>query len=322
MRDLFATLFFVSVGMLIDVRFIAQNWPHGARRSPRSRCCSRRSRPSRRPAVPDRGAHGCVHALGMIPVGELNFVLAQAGLQAQALSARSLQPGADLRAGHDRADAGCVRASRRDSRELLRSDAVAAQMLRRRHRRRQRRRAARSARDRHRLRPRRPERRARLARSGHHVAVIDSRLSRVRDGVADGVARRSTAMHSRPPCSKQRTSTNARLADRRAAGLRAGARRDSAAAGTQSGHRHRGARRTGSQRSSVAGRRAQSRHRAGARRRDRAAARRARHARCRGKRALSGARSRRDQHQQREDFQTAEQHREHADPLAGVGEDW
>jgi monovalent cation:H+ antiporter-2, CPA2 family len=25
-RDLFATLFFVSVGMMIDVRFIADNW--------------------------------------------------------------------------------------------------------------------------------------------------------------------------------------------------------------------------------------------------------------------------------------------------------
>jgi CPA2 family monovalent cation:H+ antiporter-2 len=26
-RDLFATLFFVSVGMVIDIRFMAQHWP-------------------------------------------------------------------------------------------------------------------------------------------------------------------------------------------------------------------------------------------------------------------------------------------------------
>ena len=50
-RDLFATLFFVSVGMLIDVRFIVDHWPHGAggggvhagaqARSPLSSACCR-----------------------------------------------------------------------------------------------------------------------------------------------------------------------------------------------------------------------------------------------------------------------------------------
>lgn len=88
-RDLFATLFFVSVGMLIDLSFILNNWQvvllaafavivikTGAtllavlpfKLTPRTAAFT---------------------VLGMAPIGELNFVLAQAGLQAGIVSTHS-----------------------------------------------------------------------------------------------------------------------------------------------------------------------------------------------------------------------------------------
>jgi monovalent cation:H+ antiporter-2, CPA2 family len=85
-RDLFATLFFVSVGMLIDVRFIAANWPlvlgiAGFTLLLKGLATFIGVLPFR---VSARAmAFTC---LGMIPLGELNFVLAQVGVQQRALS--------------------------------------------------------------------------------------------------------------------------------------------------------------------------------------------------------------------------------------------
>jgi CPA2 family monovalent cation:H+ antiporter-2 len=89
LRDLFTTLFFVSVGMLIDVPFILAHWQAVIgftliaivlkvlstligvlpfRLTPRTAAFT---------------------ALGMVPIGELNFVLAQGGLSSGNLSADS-----------------------------------------------------------------------------------------------------------------------------------------------------------------------------------------------------------------------------------------
>ena len=85
-RDLFATLFFVSVGMLIDVHFIIANWlivlgVAGVTLGLKGLATFIGVLPFR---VSARAM--AFTALGMIPLGELNFVLAQVGVQEKALS--------------------------------------------------------------------------------------------------------------------------------------------------------------------------------------------------------------------------------------------
>jgi len=85
-RDLFATLFFVSVGMLIDVHFIIAKWPivlgiAGFTLVLKGLATFIGVLPFR---VSARTM--AFTALGMIPLGELNFVLAQVGVQEKALS--------------------------------------------------------------------------------------------------------------------------------------------------------------------------------------------------------------------------------------------
>jgi monovalent cation:H+ antiporter-2, CPA2 family len=85
-RDLFATLFFVSVGMLIDINFILANWP--AVLAAAAFTLLLKFLVTAIGIVPFRltARTAAFTSLGMIPVGELNFVLAQIGLQTQALS--------------------------------------------------------------------------------------------------------------------------------------------------------------------------------------------------------------------------------------------
>ena len=85
-RDLFATLFFVSVGMLIDIHFILANWP--AVLGIAAFTVLLKFIVTAVGIVPFHltARTAAFTALGMIPLGELNFVLAQIGLQTQALS--------------------------------------------------------------------------------------------------------------------------------------------------------------------------------------------------------------------------------------------
>lgn len=85
-RDLFATLFFVSVGMLIDVHFIADNWPYVLAAAGFAIVLKAVS--TFAGIVPFRvsARTAAFTTLGMISIGELNFVLAQAGLQSGALT--------------------------------------------------------------------------------------------------------------------------------------------------------------------------------------------------------------------------------------------
>jgi CPA2 family monovalent cation:H+ antiporter-2 len=85
-RDLFATLFFVSVGMLIDLSFIVDNWP--AVLAAAAFTVLLKFLVTAIGIVPFHltARTAAFTSLGMIPVGELNFVLAQIGLQTQALS--------------------------------------------------------------------------------------------------------------------------------------------------------------------------------------------------------------------------------------------
>jgi CPA2 family monovalent cation:H+ antiporter-2 len=85
-RDLFATLFFVSVGMLIDVHYILEQWPLVLLVAFVTLVLKALTTllgllPYR---VTPRTA--AFTTLGMISIGELNFVISQAGLQAGALS--------------------------------------------------------------------------------------------------------------------------------------------------------------------------------------------------------------------------------------------
>jgi CPA2 family monovalent cation:H+ antiporter-2 len=88
-RDLFATLFFVSVGMLVDVSFIVAHWQVVLAAA--ALVIVLKSLATLLGVLPFRltPRTAAFTALGMIPVGELNFVLAQTGLQANALSAAS-----------------------------------------------------------------------------------------------------------------------------------------------------------------------------------------------------------------------------------------
>jgi CPA2 family monovalent cation:H+ antiporter-2 len=85
-RDLFATLFFVSVGMLIDVRFIANNWALVLGIAGFTLVL--KGLATFIGVLPFRVAARTMAftSLGMIPLGELNFVLAQVGVQERALS--------------------------------------------------------------------------------------------------------------------------------------------------------------------------------------------------------------------------------------------
>ena len=85
MRDLFATLFFVSVGMLIDVRFIAANLP--AVLGLALFIMLSKVLLTSLALLPFRLGQKTMAfgALGMISIGEFNFVLARAGLEAGAI---------------------------------------------------------------------------------------------------------------------------------------------------------------------------------------------------------------------------------------------
>jgi CPA2 family monovalent cation:H+ antiporter-2 len=85
-RDLFATLFFVSVGMLIDIHFIVDSWPYVLAAAAFAIVVKALS--TFIGIVPFRvsARTAAFTTLGMISIGELNFVLAQAGLQSGALT--------------------------------------------------------------------------------------------------------------------------------------------------------------------------------------------------------------------------------------------
>lgn len=86
MRDLFATLFFVSVGMLIDIRFMFANWPAvlgmaAFIMATKVLCTTLALSPFRL-----GGKTTAFAALGMISIGEFNYVLALAGKTSGAIS--------------------------------------------------------------------------------------------------------------------------------------------------------------------------------------------------------------------------------------------
>ncbi|HVF15376.1 MAG TPA: NAD-binding protein, partial [Steroidobacteraceae bacterium] len=85
-RDLFATLFFVSIGMLIDLGFILDNWPQVLGVALFTLVL--KAVATFIGVVPFRvtARTAAFTTLGMVSLGELNFVLAQAGLQSGGLS--------------------------------------------------------------------------------------------------------------------------------------------------------------------------------------------------------------------------------------------
>ena len=185
-RDLFATLFFVSVGMLIDVRFIIDHWPVVLAAA--AFTLALKALATLLGLMPSRIATktAAFTTLGMIPVGELNFVIAQAGVQAHALSvdlynliltsalvtivltpaafsiapkfAELLRRMPLLRSAFDDGSIVGGEGARLDAHAIVIGYGRVGQSV------------ARGLRD-----------------AGVNVAVIDSRLSRVRDGVADGL---------------------------------------------------------------------------------------------------------------------------------------
>ena len=185
-RDLFATLFFVSVGMLIDISFIIANWPMVLAFA--SGTLLLKFLVTAVGIVPFHltARTAAFTALGMISVGELNFVLAQIGLQTQALSpqlynliltsalvtivltpsAFSIAPKLGEFALHnrwlhrwfDRGTGVTGEGAQLEAHAIVIGYGRVGQSV------------ARGLRD-----------------AGISVAVIDSRLSRVRDGVADGL---------------------------------------------------------------------------------------------------------------------------------------
>jgi monovalent cation:H+ antiporter-2, CPA2 family len=86
LRDLFATLFFVSVGMLVDLNFVWQNWP--AVLGMALFLMAAKSLVTLLVLLPFRvgGKTATFAALGMIPIGEFNYVLAHVGLANKILS--------------------------------------------------------------------------------------------------------------------------------------------------------------------------------------------------------------------------------------------
>jgi CPA2 family monovalent cation:H+ antiporter-2 len=85
-RDLFATLFFVSVGMLIDLGFILDHWPEVL--GVAAFTLVLKAMATFIGVVPFKvtARTAAFTTLGMVSLGELNFVLAQAGLHAGALT--------------------------------------------------------------------------------------------------------------------------------------------------------------------------------------------------------------------------------------------
>ena len=185
-RDLFATLFFVSVGMLIDLGFVVDNWPMVLATAVftlflKAGATLLGIMPFR--LTPRTAAFT---TLGMIPVGELNFVLAQVGLANGAVSSHVynlvltsalvtivLTPGAfglaprlaelmlrtpGLRKSFDTGAGPSSEGAKLEAHAIVIGYGRVGQSV------------ARGLRD-----------------AGMRVAVIDSRLSRVREGVADGM---------------------------------------------------------------------------------------------------------------------------------------
>jgi CPA2 family monovalent cation:H+ antiporter-2 len=185
-RDLFATLFFVSVGMLIDIHFIVANWP--AVLGIAAFTVLLKFLVTAVGIVPFHltARTAAFTALGMIPLGELNFVLAQIGLQTQALSPQLynliltaalvtivLTPSAFaiapkfgefalhnrwLRRWFDTGTGASGEGAQLEAHAIVIGYGRVGQSVAR-----------------------------GLREAGISVAVIDSRLSRVRDGVADGL---------------------------------------------------------------------------------------------------------------------------------------
>ena len=87
-RDLFATLFFVSIGMLIDVQFIAANWPEVLAIALFTLVLKAAATFIGVLPFHVTARTMAFTTLGMIPMGELNFVLAQVGVGEQAISIR------------------------------------------------------------------------------------------------------------------------------------------------------------------------------------------------------------------------------------------
>jgi CPA2 family monovalent cation:H+ antiporter-2 len=185
-RDLFATLFFVSVGMLIDIHFIAEQWPYVLAAAGFALVLKALS--TFLGIVPFRvsARTAAFTTLGMISIGELNFVLAQAGLQAgaltkdlynlvltSALATIVLTPAAfatapafselllrysKVRRFFDGGSNVVGESAQLEAHAIVIGYGRVGQSIAR-----------------------------GLREAGIHVAVIDSRLSRVRDGVADGM---------------------------------------------------------------------------------------------------------------------------------------
>jgi CPA2 family monovalent cation:H+ antiporter-2 len=85
-RDLTTMLFFVFIGMMVDVEYLLGHG--GAVISLAVVVVALKSLATlRRPAaVRARGAHAGLQSLGMVPIGELNYLLANAGLPVGAIS--------------------------------------------------------------------------------------------------------------------------------------------------------------------------------------------------------------------------------------------
>lgn len=186
LRDLFATLFFVSVGMLIDIHFIVDHWKVVLAAAAFTLLLKALS--TFLGVLPFRisARTAAFTTLGMISIGELNFVLAQVGLQQHVLTADMynliltsslativLTPAAfamapklgewllkvpGLRNRFDGATGITGTAAQLEAHAIVIGYGRVGQSV------------ARGLRD-----------------AGMRVAVIDSRLSRVRDGVADGL---------------------------------------------------------------------------------------------------------------------------------------
>lgn len=89
LRDLFATLFFVSVGMLIDLPFIIVHWQLVLGFTLGVVLLKMLATLLGVLPFKLRPRTAAFTALGMVPIGELNFVLAQVGLSTGSLSADS-----------------------------------------------------------------------------------------------------------------------------------------------------------------------------------------------------------------------------------------
>jgi CPA2 family monovalent cation:H+ antiporter-2 len=185
-RDLFATLFFVSVGMLIDLGFIADYWVKVLGVAVFALVL--KALATFIGVVPFKvtARTAAFTTLGMVSLGELNFVLAQAGLQSGALepdlynlvltsalvtivitpAAFNVAPAfADLLVRHpavrrwfDTGTGATGEAAALEAHAIVIGYGRVGQSVAK-----------------------------GLREAGMAVAVIDSRLSRVRDGVADGL---------------------------------------------------------------------------------------------------------------------------------------